>query len=321
MSPLTETLARRAVERSVADRHAEYTQEMRRIVEATYDLIERTGSLDPSLRDILAHTGLSTQAFYRLFRSKDELLLVLLDDGRRTLVDYLSARMATEPTPGRPGPGLDRGGAGPGVDPALRRPDPAVPGQRGPSVRAVPRRAAGVGGPAGRSVGRTPGLAGSGRNARARPPAPTPRPSTDWCSDCSMPICSNAPGPRRRPSLTPCGSACAAPEWPRSRRDHGASARTDRHPDVVRERPGSGVGGPPGSRGARRGPPPSRSTTCSSKWPGTGSPWSPNPTPRVRSATTSRPTSSRGPWSRWPAGVSRRPATSGPSRTSRSSSS
>ena len=99
MSPLTETLARRAVERSVADRHAEYTQEMRRIVEATYDLIERTGSLDPSLRDILAHTGLSTQAFYRLFRSKDELLLVLLDDGRRTLVAYLSARMATEPTP------------------------------------------------------------------------------------------------------------------------------------------------------------------------------------------------------------------------------
>jgi len=99
MSPLTETLARRAVERSVADRHAEYTQEMRRIVEATYDLIERTGSLDPSLRDILAHTGLSTQAFYRLFRSKDELLLVLLDDGRRTLVDYLSARMATENDP------------------------------------------------------------------------------------------------------------------------------------------------------------------------------------------------------------------------------
>ena len=99
MSPLTETLARRAVERSVADRHAEYTQEMLRIVEATYDLIERTGSLDPSLRDILAHTGLSTQAFYRLFRSKDELLLVLLDDGRRTLVDYLSTRMATEPTP------------------------------------------------------------------------------------------------------------------------------------------------------------------------------------------------------------------------------
>lgn len=93
MSPLTETLARRAVERTLAGRQAEYTHEMRRIVEATYELIERTGSVDPSLREILAHTGLSTQAFYRLFRSKDELLLVLLDDGRRRLVDYLGARM------------------------------------------------------------------------------------------------------------------------------------------------------------------------------------------------------------------------------------
>ena len=99
MSPLTETLARRAVERTVADRQAEFAQEMRRIVEATYGLIERTGSLDPSLRDILADTGLSTQAFYRLFRSKDELLLVLLDDGRRRLVDYLAGRMAAETLP------------------------------------------------------------------------------------------------------------------------------------------------------------------------------------------------------------------------------
>jgi AcrR family transcriptional regulator len=99
MSPLTETLARRAVERTVADRQAEYAQEMRRIVEATYGLIERTGSLDPSLRDILADTGLSTQAFYRLFRSKDELLLVLLDDGRRRLVDYLAGRMAAVDLP------------------------------------------------------------------------------------------------------------------------------------------------------------------------------------------------------------------------------
>ncbi len=99
MSPLSEALARRAVERSVAERQAEYTQEVRRIVDATYELIERTGTLDPSLRDILAHTGLSTQAFYRLFRSKDELFLVILDDGRRTLVAYLSGRMAAESSP------------------------------------------------------------------------------------------------------------------------------------------------------------------------------------------------------------------------------
>ncbi len=65
-------------------------------MEATYELIEQTGSLEPSLRDILAHAGLSTQGFYRYFQSKDELMLVLLDEGRRRLVEYLTHRMQTE---------------------------------------------------------------------------------------------------------------------------------------------------------------------------------------------------------------------------------
>jgi AcrR family transcriptional regulator len=90
---LTETLARRAIERAVGDRQAEYVEEMQRIVDATYALIEQTGGLDPSLRDILRETGLSTQAFYKYFQSKDELFLVLLDDGRRQLLDYLEHRM------------------------------------------------------------------------------------------------------------------------------------------------------------------------------------------------------------------------------------
>jgi AcrR family transcriptional regulator len=99
MPRLTETLARRAVERSYADRQVEYAQEMQRIMEATYEHIERTGSLEPSLRDILGHCGLSTQGFYRYFRSKDELMLVLLDDGRRRLVEYLSHRMQAANSP------------------------------------------------------------------------------------------------------------------------------------------------------------------------------------------------------------------------------
>jgi AcrR family transcriptional regulator len=93
MTRLTETLARRAVERSYADRETAYALEMQRIVEATYELIEQSGSVEPSLRDILGHAGISTQGFYRYFRSKDELMLVLLDDGRRRLVEYLAHRM------------------------------------------------------------------------------------------------------------------------------------------------------------------------------------------------------------------------------------
>ncbi len=99
MAKLTETMARRAVERAVADRQAVYVEEMQRIVDATYRLIERSGSVDPSLRDILRETKLSTQAFYRYFQSKDELFLLLLDDGRRQLLGYLDHRMATAGTP------------------------------------------------------------------------------------------------------------------------------------------------------------------------------------------------------------------------------
>jgi AcrR family transcriptional regulator len=94
-----EHLADRAIERSVAVRRAEYGAEMRRIVDTTFALIERTGSLDPSMREILAETGLSTQAFYRYFSSKDELMLALLDEGRRRLVDTLERRMARATKP------------------------------------------------------------------------------------------------------------------------------------------------------------------------------------------------------------------------------
>ncbi len=96
---ITEQLAGRAVERTVAGRRAAYEAEMRRIVDTTFSLIQRTGSLDPSIRDILAESGISTQAFYRYFASKDELMLVLLDEGRRRLMDTLERRMRNADSP------------------------------------------------------------------------------------------------------------------------------------------------------------------------------------------------------------------------------
>src|ERR1700716_1548550 len=53
------TLAQRAVDRSLGDRRTQYADEIQRVLEATYDLIERTGKVDPSLREILAATNLS----------------------------------------------------------------------------------------------------------------------------------------------------------------------------------------------------------------------------------------------------------------------
>jgi len=99
VADLAETFARRSIERSTAERRATYVEKIRQLVEATYRVIEKTGSADPPLRDILKASGLSTQAFYKHFRSKDELLLVLLDDGRRQLLGYLRHRMDKASTP------------------------------------------------------------------------------------------------------------------------------------------------------------------------------------------------------------------------------
>jgi AcrR family transcriptional regulator len=94
-------IVRSAIQRTLARRVEAYEDEAQRIVDATYRVIARTASVDPTVRDILAESGLSTQAFYRHFRSKDELLVVLLDDGRRRIVDYLAHRMAKATTPER----------------------------------------------------------------------------------------------------------------------------------------------------------------------------------------------------------------------------
>ncbi len=99
MSSLSEELASRALERTVADRRDAYVQEIQRILDATYRVIERTEQFDPPLRDILREARLSTQGFYRYFESKDELLLLLLDDGRRRLLSYLAHRMDRASTP------------------------------------------------------------------------------------------------------------------------------------------------------------------------------------------------------------------------------
>lgn len=69
-------------------------EEVQQLITATWAVTARAGSIEPSVREILEQAGLSTKAFYRHFRSKDELLLVALGEGTRVLVDYLDRRMA-----------------------------------------------------------------------------------------------------------------------------------------------------------------------------------------------------------------------------------
>ena len=82
------------VERGLQARQAAYREEVRRLMEAGLQAMRETGRIDPRVSEIVRAAGLSNQAFYRHFRSKDELLLAILDDGQRSLVAYLEHRMA-----------------------------------------------------------------------------------------------------------------------------------------------------------------------------------------------------------------------------------
>lgn len=94
-------VASRVARRAVAGREEAYTDEVRRLLDAAFSVLRASGDLDPRVSDIVRESGLSNQAFYRHFTGKDELLLAVLEEGRRLLVDYLTRRMAAVP-PGEP---------------------------------------------------------------------------------------------------------------------------------------------------------------------------------------------------------------------------
>ncbi len=87
------SLAVRSVERALERRYASYLEEVSRLIKAGVRVMQRNGDFDPRVSEILREAGVSNQAFYRHFRSKDEFLLAVLDDGLRELVGYLRHRM------------------------------------------------------------------------------------------------------------------------------------------------------------------------------------------------------------------------------------
>ena len=96
---LRRTRVREVVDRGLEARRLAASAEVERLVVAALKVIERTGSLDPKVSDILAEAGLSNQAFYRHFRGKHELLVAVLDEGIRGLAEYLTRRMYVASTP------------------------------------------------------------------------------------------------------------------------------------------------------------------------------------------------------------------------------
>ena len=86
-------------DRTLAGRRDAYAAEVRRLIDAAFAVMRETGDIDPPVRDIVKAAGLSNQAFYRHFASKDSLLLAVLADGHRQLVEYLRARLASTKDP------------------------------------------------------------------------------------------------------------------------------------------------------------------------------------------------------------------------------
>jgi AcrR family transcriptional regulator len=93
-------VAGRIVRRSLAKREEEYAGEVRRLLHAALEVMQKCGtSSRPRVADIVGAAGLSNEAFYRHFRSKDALVNALLEDGAERLRSYLTHQLAKERTP------------------------------------------------------------------------------------------------------------------------------------------------------------------------------------------------------------------------------
>lgn len=93
-------LASRIAERTLAKRGANYAAEVRRLLDAALVVIEERGTASkPRVADIVAASGLSNEAFYRHFSSKDALVAALLEDGTLRLRRYVDHQMSKETSP------------------------------------------------------------------------------------------------------------------------------------------------------------------------------------------------------------------------------
>src|SRR6476620_6240282 len=93
-------VADRVARQALDKRRAAYATEVRRLLDAALEVMRRCGTTSrPRVADIVAAAGLSNDAFYRHFPSKDALVTALLEDGAERLASYLTHQMAKETTP------------------------------------------------------------------------------------------------------------------------------------------------------------------------------------------------------------------------------
>ena len=94
------SVAERVAQRALAERTAAYAEEVRLLLDAGLQVIRECGTESrPRVQDIVAAAGLSNDAFYRHFTSKDALITALIEDGADVLLGYLKHQLAKETTP------------------------------------------------------------------------------------------------------------------------------------------------------------------------------------------------------------------------------
>lgn len=94
------SLAEQAAHRAVDARVRTSEQDVRRLLDEGLALIAAGGAdRPPRLTDIIRAAGLSNQAFYRYFASKDDLVAAIVDDGERRLVAYVGRQLAQAALP------------------------------------------------------------------------------------------------------------------------------------------------------------------------------------------------------------------------------
>ncbi len=92
-------IASHIAQQKLADREAQYTTEVRRLLDAGRDVMRRCGTTSrPRVADIVVAAGLSNDAFYRHFPSKEALVAAIIEDGSTRLASYLAHQMAKAPS-------------------------------------------------------------------------------------------------------------------------------------------------------------------------------------------------------------------------------
>ena len=94
-----ESLVELAVRRRTADRQAAAEDEVRRLLDVGLELMREDPNGNPKIADIVRRARVSNDAFYRSFRSKDDLMAAIADDGARRLLEYVRHQRAKTADP------------------------------------------------------------------------------------------------------------------------------------------------------------------------------------------------------------------------------